>query len=282
VTSPTAARMRAAVLAASERTHPSDGSDPIPRFSATRERDMAAKIVLLAPGVRAAALGRGALRPGMPEWGEAGLGKPQRVEGRLPHWALTVLVYAGDERLIHALEIPGPIDVPVFVDPANGRALALDEEAIAAEVAPFRDTAIRIWKREEGWLRTPRVVLGAPRSAVRFARSMGSSWRDGIAELVTDLRSTPPGPEAGERPSDASHEPIEGVGYRTWVAVRAGLVRDEVHPTHVELYATHRGVPADRWPAIDAAWSARAGADPRVGTWSAYDLRRLEPIGARW
>ena len=275
--------MRAAVLAASERTGQSDGAEPIPRFSSTRERNMAAKIVLLAPGVRAAALGRGALRPGGPEWAAAGLGNPQTITGRLPHWALIVLESAGNERLFDGFEIPGPIDVPVFADPADGRVLALDEEAIAAEVAPFRDTAMKIWKREEGWLRTPRIVLGAPRSALRLARTVGGSLPGEIAGIVADLRpAPPPGPEAGERPSDASHEPIEGVGYRTWVTVRAGLVRDDVHPTHVGLYATHRGVPADRWPAVDAAWSARAAADPRLGTWSAYDLRRLEPTGARW
>ena len=277
-----AARMRAAVLVARENANVNDGHDTIPRFSSERRRHMVASLVLLAPGVRAAGLGRGALTKASSGWTEAGLGEPQRFEARLPHWALIVLRYAGEERVLDKLTIPGPIDVPVLVDPANGRVLAFDEAELLAEAAPWRDVAIAIWRREEGWLRTPRAVLGAPRSAVHFARGLGREWRDGISDLATDLRSTAPGPEAGERPDGASHEPIEGVDYRLWVTVRAGLVRDTVHPSHVELYTTHRGVPPGRWAAIDAAWSARAAADPRVGTWSAHDLRRLETWGALW
>jgi len=66
------------------------------------------------------------------------------------------------------------------------------------------------------------------------------------------------------------------------VSVKAGLVRDRVHPVQVDEYAAHRGVPAGRWAAADAAWSQRAAADPLVGAWSAYDVHRLTPTGTHW
>lgn len=276
--------MRAAVLVSSEQAMTaSDGLDAMPSFSPNSGRSVRTRLVVLPPGIRAAALGRGALRPGAPEWAEAGLGEQQVVESRLPNWAALVLSKAGKDRDFDDHVIPGPIDVPVLTDPATGLVHALDVDALLAEVAPYRETAVRIWKAEDGWLRTPRAVLGAPRSAVHFVRGLGGAWHEALSDLAADLRSEPaPGPEAGERPTDESHGPIEGVGYRTWVTVRAGLVRDAVHPTHVEPYATHRGVPPARWAAIDAAWTERAAADPRVGVWSAHDLRRLSPTGARW
>ncbi len=275
--------MRAAVLGCTAvGGTPSDGSEPLPRVSATRERTLTATVVPLPAGVRAAGLGRSALNPHLPEWRDAQLGAPQRVDARLPGWVILVLRNAGQERTLDPHEIPGPIDVPVFVEPATGNVVALDEPAIVAEAEAVRDTAMQLWRREEGWLRTPRFVLGAPRSAVRFAGKIGGSLREGVADLVADVRAIAPAPQHGERPDDGSHEPIEGVGYRTWITVRGGLVRDAVDPAHVELYATHRDVPPGRWPAIDAAWSARAAADPRLAAWTEHDVRRLQSLGSRW
>lgn len=277
--------MRAAVLASSEReTTTFGGESTFPSFSPNSKERVRTRVVLLPQGVRAAGLGRGALRPGSSEWAEAGLGADQVVESRLPNWAQLVLANAGNERQLDNHVIPGPIDVPALVDPATGAVYELDVNTLLAEIAPLRATAVKIWKVEDGWTRFPRTVLGAPRSALHFARNLGTDWKDGISELVTDVRSPagPPPAEVGERPTDESHAPIEAVGYRTWVTVRAGLVRDAVHPSHVELYATHRGVPPTRWTGIDAAWGARAAADPRVGAWAEHDLRRLSPVGARW
>jgi hypothetical protein len=251
--------MRAAVLGCSEPGRVShDDSDPLPRSSAARECDVRVTAVLLPPGVSAAALGRRRI---------AALDAPFKVDARMPGWAMVVLANAGRERPFDGHDIPGPVDVPML---APG---ALDVAGTVAELEPWRDTALRIWKREEGWLRTPRMVLGAPRSAFHVARAMRGGLKEVVSE-IGDIGTGHPGPEAGERPDDASHPPVQGVGYATWVAVLGGLRHDEVHPSHVEAYATHRGVPPGRWAAVDAAWEVRAGEDPRLRTWSDWDRRR--------
>lgn len=269
--------MRAAVIGSvDEGKVGHDDYEPMPRFSAARDRDVRTTLVLLPPGFRAAGLGREVLRPSSSEWSRFGLGEPVRVRSRMPGWAEIVLTNAGKEREFDRHEIPGPIDVPVGVGPDG--VVAIDVPAMVRELEPFRATAMKIFKREDGWLRTPRIVLGAPRSAVTFARNLTGELRSDLA----DIGLKAPGPEAGERPGDASHPPIEGVGYVAWVNVAAGLVRDDVHASHVDLYAGTRGVPAGRWAAIDPAWQTRAREDPRLATWSDYDRRRMRSTGAKW
>lgn len=263
---------RAAVLGSSEGrgVGGSDDYEPLPRFSSERERKVEVRLVVLPDGIRAAGIGRGALRPSSPDWGRFGLGQPQVVKTRVPGWLQLVLANAGRESDFHGYEIPGPIDVPVQL---ASEGIVIDVPATVAELEVYRDVAKEIWKREEGWLRTPRTIVGAPRSALRLARSVGSEWREAIGELKTP---TPPG---AERPA---FDPVGGVEYATWVQVEAGLARDRVHPAHADLYASHRGVPAGRWPEVDAAWRARAQADAAVAAWAAYDGRRMRAEGARW
>ncbi len=247
--------MRAAVLRCGEPGRVGhDDYEPMPRFSSGRDRKVRVTGVMLPPGVRAAAVGRRAL---------PGLGDAFTIDVRMPGWAMVVLANAGNERLFDGNEIPGPMDVPML---GYGE---LDVPGTVAELEPWRDAALQIWKREEGWLRTPRAVIGAPKSAFHFARSMGTDWKGALGEL----RTSHPGPEGGGQPDDASHPPIEGVSYDTWVEVRGGLRKDTVHPIHVELYATHRGVPPGRWEAVDAAWRQRAAADPRLKAWADWDAR---------
>lgn len=241
----------------------------------------AAKVGLLPPGVPAPAIGRGALIPGQPAWAESGLGAPQDVPFRTPAWAYQILFWAGRERaVVKEHEIPGPIDIPVWADPDTGEIVAVDEEGLVAELQPLADLGKRIWKEEDAPLAPVRSALRAPKRAGGLFKAI----KDQVVDLVDDVKAIgdtgapPPGP----RPGPPDHPPVEGVDYRTWMTVRAGLVRDAVHPTHVEVYAVHRGVPAGRWAAVDAAWQARAGEDATVGAWAAFDQARLEPFGAVW
>ena len=279
----TAVRMRAAVLGSSERpeTVGPDNLSTMPSFSPDGKRDVHTLIVVLPPGLRAPALGRTVLTPSAPEWAEAGLGEQQLIETDLPNWAGLVLSKAGKERPFEQLQIPGPIDIPVWVDPTTGRAVALDVDTLLVEIAPKRDDAVRIWKDQDSFMRGPRFAISAPKRAVDAVRELRQTWFGAVGDMVADMKAEGR-PLPGQRPTDESHPPIEGVGYRTWVTVRGGLVRDAVHPTHVDLYAAYRGAPEGRWSAVDAEWTQRAAADPVLKAWSDYDIRRLEPTGARW
>jgi len=272
---------RAAVAAVQMYARNSD-SNSNDTFFAKETVPIHAKVGLLPPGVSAAAVGRGALIPAMPTWAEAGLGAPQVVEFRAPVWAYQILFWAGQERTFgEGPQIPGPIDIPVWAIPATAAIHAVDVDTLVAELQPQFDVAKRIWKEEDAPLAPVRTVLRSPRLAKGLLRTIvsevGSVVDDirGIADSTEDVRP------AGDRPT-AAEPAVEGVDYRTWVTVKAGLVRDEVHPSHVEVYAVHRGVPAGRWATIDAAWQARAAADQGLAAWVAYDLRRLTPTGASW
>jgi hypothetical protein len=273
---------RAAVLASEEQPISVQGEhggydDAWPTFSPNHKRDVTTKIVLLQPGNRAAALGRGALREGSPGWVEAGLTGPQRVRTRLPNWMAIVLSHAGKERLFDDNHIPGPIDVPVWVDPASGQVLSIDGPALEQQILQFRELAERIWRDEDGFMRTPRAIVQAPKSAFHFAKGLKKAW-GGVVDDIKDIKNTG-APPPGARPAT---EPIEGVDYRAWVIVKGGLTSDEVHVSHVDLYAGYRGVPAGRWPAVDQQWSARVAQDAALAAWAAFDLRRMSQTGATW
>jgi hypothetical protein len=116
----------------------------------------------------------------------------------------------------------------------------------------------------------------------KLAKGLLRKIKDEVGDVVKDIKaigdSGAPPLEAGARPDDV----VEGVDYRTWVTITAGLQRDEVIPAAVDGYAAFRGVPAGRWVAVDAAWQQRAAADPRVAAWRDFDVKHLAQLGARW
>ncbi len=272
---------RAAVAAVAQTARNSDSAANT-TFFAKESVTMHAKVGLLPPGVSAAAHGRGAQIPSPATGGESGRGAPPTLEFRAPVWCYQILFWAGRERAFgDEPQIPGPLDIPVWAVPATGAVHAVDVDTLVAELQPQFDVAKQIWKEEDAPLAAARTVFKAPKLAKGLLRTvtreMGSVIDDirAIGDTVEDARPSP------DRPT-ATQPPIEGVDYRTWMTVKAGLVRDAVHPTHVEVYAVHRDVPAGRWPAVDAAWQSRADADPGLGAWVTYDTQRLEPVGAAW
>jgi hypothetical protein len=68
--------------------------------------------------------------------------------------------------------------------------------------------------------------------------------------------------DGGLAATDPSLAGIEGVDFDTWVAVRAGLVRERVKKKEHDAYAASAGVPAGQWAQIDAAWFARMNGNP--------------------
>ncbi len=277
---------RAALMAVDENVNTdSQGSGSL---WANEKLPIGAKVVVLPPGVAAAALGRGVLFvTGSREWVEAGLGEPQMVRFDVPAWAFQLLFWAGRERFegpdAGLPEVPGPIDIPIWADPSTAAILAVDEPTLLAELEPQRELAKTIWKHEDAPLSSVRAAFRAPKRAKGFLKSLTSEWTSAIGEMVDDIKGQVPQRPAGSaRPTDESHPPVEGTSYRSWVTVKAGLVRDRVHPIQVDLYAAHRGVPTGRWGAADAAWSALAAQDATVGAWSAHDVHRLTPTGTHW
>lgn len=272
---------RAAVLAVDRVQSSREG--PNDAFWATERVPLAAATVLLAPGVAAAALGRDALIHGAPAWREAGLGETQRVRFTAPTWCYQILFWAGKERPEGQMsEFPGPTDIPVWVEAATGEIIEVDTDTLAEELQPQFDAAKRTWKDEDAPLAPVRGVVQAPKRAKGFLRSLTREWTSAVTDMVEDMRAESSPPPVGARPTEDDHPPIEGVDYRTWVTVKAGLERERVYPVHVDLYAGYRGVPSGRWAAVDAAWSRRAEDDPVLAGWTAFDLRRLKPTGSTW
>jgi hypothetical protein len=252
-------------------------------FRAKAKVEMAAALGLLPPGVSAAAIGASALVPHAHHWAESGLGARQDVRFRAPIWTYQLLFWAGRERPFgDREELPGPVDIPVWADPATGRIVEVDVDRLVAELEPQFELAREIYKEEDAPMAPVRTVLRGPKLAKGFLKKM----KDEITDVVGDIRAIgetgAPPTDQGPRPDDGSHPPIEGVGYQAWVCLRGGLVMDRVHPTHLEVYVTHRGVPPGRWAAIDAAWESRTAADTRLAVWRAYDIGRMSPLGARW
>jgi hypothetical protein len=252
-------------------------------FFAKENVEMGAVLALLPPGVTAVAVGTSALIPAQHYWTEAGLGARQDIHFRAPTWTYQLLFWAGREREFgDGVQIPGPAEIPVWADPATGQIVQVDVERMVAEMQPSFEVAKRIWKEEDAPLAGARTVMKAPKLAKGLLRRIKEEVGDVVGEIKAIGEPSTPPVQAGSRPSDADSPPIEGVGYRTWVEVTAGLARDAVHPGNVDAYAAFRGVPAGRWTAVDAAWQQRAAADGRTAAWRDFDVKHLTQLGARW
>lgn len=273
---------RAAVAAVSYLSRNSDSASNN-TFFAKEKVEMGAVVGLLPPGVSAAAVGRSALIPSVHYWAESGLGARQDVRFRAPTWTYQLLFWAGRERTFgDGVQVPGPVDIPVWADPSTGQVVEVDVDRMVVELEPQFEDAKRIWKEEDAPMAGARTVLKAPKLAKGLLRKI----KDEVGDVVNDIKAigdtgAPPAGH-GARPDDASHPPIEGVGYQSWVSIRGRLVMDDVHPTHLEVYVTHRGVPAGRWAAVDAAWEQRAAADPRLAAWRDFDIGHMSVLGSRW
>ena len=123
-------------------------------------------------------------------------------------------------------------EIPVLVDPSTGEIDRIDKKPMVEELRP-------------------RFAEARAAEKTRNRRGLGFV-ADALKEGASTLRS-------GEEPS--ADEAIEGVTADQWLLGRTALRRpmpDAVRDRTLERY----GVPPGRWDSIDAAWSARAAADP--------------------
>lgn len=261
---------RAALLQAAERGHENEYAGSL-HLTANGGNRHVVRVVVLPEGRRAAEYGRSMLTRGTDGVRESGLPGPQVVRFTVPNWVAEAMFWAGRERHDGRPPIPGPIDLPVWADPTDGRVVEVHVPTLEQELLPLRDEAIRLWKTTESLGAPIRAAVGTPGLLARFGGSVLKEWKSALGEVVADMKSS--------RPTDTTRPPgeVEGVGYETWIQVKALLARDEVHPAHIDLFTHFRGIPWQRWPAIDAAWTQRA---PKQ--WADYDFFRFKPVGARW
>ena len=107
--------------------------------------------------------------------------------------------------------------------PSTGQVVEVDVDRMVARAgAAVRAAPSGIWKEEDAPLAGGRTVLKAPEAG----QGLPASIKDEVGDVVNDIKAigdtgAPPAGH-GARPDDASHPPIEGVGYRTWVSIRGG------------------------------------------------------------
>jgi hypothetical protein len=152
-----AARAAVAVVTSLARNSDSAANDT---FFAKERIQLGAVVGVLPPGVSAPAIGRSALIPGQPAWAASGLGARQDVTFKAPVWTYQILHWAGRERPFgDREELPGPIDIPVWAEPATGRIIAVDVDRMVAEMQPLFEWARQVWKEEDAPLAPVRTVL---------------------------------------------------------------------------------------------------------------------------
>lgn len=152
-------------------------------------------------------------------------------------------------------------EISVLVDPESGRVLGFDEPSIAALVAPrmqlYDDKGRKLGGlRHNLWIEKGEVA-DAKEAAKELAKLPGR-WK---AAAFGPSEVTPPLPA-----DDSALEPIEGVGFETWIAVQAGAVREKVPSSGYDALAQRHGVPAGRWDAVNAAWTTRLKRTPSLMT----------------
>ena len=268
---------RAAVLDAAPNAHTDGASSWHLRQDGLNRIGMS--VVVLPEGLYAPALGWTFLTPGSEGWRRYGLPAPQTVIAEVPNWCAELLVWSRRERIDSGERMPGPLDVPVWVD-AGGAVTGVARDQLAQELEPWREAGVRVWKQDHSPLSGVRSAVSAPKGLLRFGGSLIREWKDAIQQEIADLKTSRP--MDVPRPDDASHPPVEGVGYELWIQIRALLARDEVHPQHVDHFTHFRGVPWGRWAAVEATWQQRAADDPRLKAWADYDFMRFKPTGAVW
>lgn len=106
----------------------------------------------------------------------------QRVTVRLPNWLRHVLYDAGSNEGEWA-DLPAEIEVPVLLDAADRTIVAMDVDAAAAELEPYRAVGTRAFKEHDAMLAPVRSAIKLPGVAVREGRDFLSTWGKALRDL---------------------------------------------------------------------------------------------------
>jgi hypothetical protein len=115
----------------------------------------------------------------------------QRVICDLPNWVRMVMHDAGTNDGQHE-HLPSEIHVPVFIDVASRTIVALDVEATAVELEPYREVGTCEWKETEAVLAPVRNVVKLPGAVAREVPSALKGWKKAVTDLREDLRPNAP------------------------------------------------------------------------------------------
>lgn len=132
-----------------------------------------------------------------------------------------------------ALLIGSGLEIPITRDPVSGAFTGVDRSALIEELRPqfaqaLADDEIR------------------RRRGMRYA---ADAIREGFDELLVPA---------------AAPDAIEGVTADQWLQARRVVGMGKIPPAIVDRTLAAYGVPAGRWPQVDAAWSQRAASDPAL------------------
>ena len=151
--------------------------------------------------------------------------------------------------------------LPVRVDPGTGRVLTVDtprlEERMAGRTAEAEKALSPDWRDEVSYV--TESIRAAPEAA-RTVASLPKHWLGALKSMRGPAELS----DGGIAPGDPALEPVEGVGFDTWVTIRAEIIRTSVPTADRDALAQRWDVPAGRWQAIDTAWQQRRMSDWRL------------------
>ncbi len=198
----------------------------------------------------------------------------QTISVHLPMWVVQILRDVGSERP-HGQALPKALDVPVLVKAGTDQIKKLDVDLLESELAPYREAAAEVWKRDFGLLSPVRNLAAAPKGLLRGLRSAAGQ----LGDMAKDIASEAPGP-AMPRPTAESHPPIEGVDYDTWIRANVQVGRGGAPADQRISILERHGFPVGRAEEVDAAWWALTQTDDALRDWCGHDYQHLEPDGS--
>jgi hypothetical protein len=160
--------------------------------------------------------------------------------------------------------ITSGMEIPALLDPDTKEPLGVEQDGL--------DEAIgRYYLGLEPEHGTWRAALDAKRKAIDQDTGLLGDVRFGIDQVkgVTGAaRALPGGLRATTREWKAAlgamggdehpaGEPVDGVSFEAWVAIKAALSREPRAPADESAYAESQGVPAGRWQEVNATWEQR-------------------------
>ena len=179
-------------------------------------------------------------------------------EGSGPEGDISQMVASHDAHLLTAgMEVPALLDADTR-EPLGVRADGLDE-AIGRyylTLEPEHGTWEAALAAKRKHLRQDTGLLGDVRhglNQVRDAGAAAAALPGGLRGAAKEWKAALAGMGEDAHPAG---DPVEGVGFDAWVAVRVALARDGAEHGEAAVAEAH-GIPAGRWEVIDSTWEQR-------------------------
>ena len=148
--------------------------------------------------------------------------------------------------------------LPVRLDPVTAKVLTIDvpRTKTLLEGRPAPPSERTSWRDELN----PAPGLSQAPAAVRALSAVPAAFLGAARGMFKTAEPD----DGGIPPGDPALEPIHGVDFDTWVAVEAGIRRDDVPQPARDAYAQSYGVAPGVWPAAASGWAHRRSTDHRM------------------